>query len=61
MTVASGVIAMTELERKLFRAIRLQQGDTSEDTFLMYDFQKGSAFDPTSILHKGKQPWRKTP
>ncbi len=61
MTVASGVIALTELERKLFRAIRLQQGNTSEDTFLMYDFQKGSAFDPTSILHKGKQPWRIPP
>jgi len=58
MTVASGVIALTELERKLFRAIRLQQGNTREDTFLMYDFQKGSAFDPTSILHKGKQPWK---
>ena len=58
MTVASGVIAMTELERKLYRAIRLLQGNTREDTFLMYDFQKGSAFDPTSILNKGKQPWK---
>jgi conjugal transfer pilus assembly protein TraF len=58
MTVASGVIAMTELERKLYRAIRLLQGNTQEDTFLMYDFQKGSAFDPTSILNKGKQPWK---
>jgi conjugal transfer pilus assembly protein TraF len=61
MRVASGVIALTELERKLFRAIRLQQGNTREDTFLMYDFQKGSAFDPTSILDKGKQPWRIPP
>ncbi|KJR98810.1 MAG: hypothetical protein VR65_19600 [Desulfobulbaceae bacterium BRH_c16a] len=58
MPVASGVIAMTELERKLYRAIRLLQGNTREDTFLMYDFQKGSAFDPTSILNKGEQPWK---
>jgi conjugal transfer pilus assembly protein TraF len=59
MTVATGVIAMTELERKLYRAIRYLQGDTKNDNFLMYDFQKGSTLDPTSILNKGKQPWIK--
>lgn len=58
LSVANGVIAMTELERKLYRAIRLLQGNTEGDTFLLYDFQKGSAFDPTSILDKGKQPWK---
>ncbi len=58
MTVTSGVIALTELERKLYRTIRYLQGNTQGDNFLMYDFQKGSAFDPTSILNKGKQPWR---
>ena len=58
LNVANGVVAMTELERKLYRAIRLLQGNTEEETFLMYDFQKGSAFDPTSILGKGKQPWK---
>jgi len=59
MTVATGVIAMTELERKLYRAIRYLKGDTKNDNFLMYDFQKGSTLDPTSILNKGKQPWVK--
>jgi conjugal transfer pilus assembly protein TraF len=58
MTVTSGVIALSELERKLYRAIRYLQGNIRGDTFLMYDFQKGSAFDPTSILDKGKQPWK---
>ena len=57
MTVATGVIALTELERKLYRAIRYLQGATKNDNFLMYDFQKGSALDPTSILNQGKQPW----
>jgi len=61
MTVTSGVIALSELERKLYRAIRYMQGNTQEDTFLMYDFQKGSAFDPTSILEKGGQPWKLMP
>ena len=60
MTVTSGVIALSELERKLYRAIRYLQGNTQGDTFLMYDFQKGSAFDPASILEKGRQPWRIT-
>ncbi|MCK5232289.1 MAG: conjugal transfer protein TraF, partial [Desulfobulbaceae bacterium] len=60
MTVTTGVIALSELERKLYRAIRYLQGDTRGDNFLMYDFQKGGAFDPTSILNKGKQPWAKT-
>jgi len=57
MTVTTGVIALTELERKLYRAIRYLQGATKNDNFLMYDFQKGSALDPTSILNQGKQPW----
>ncbi len=58
MTVTSGVIALSELERKLYRAIRYLQGNIQGDTFLMYDFQKGSAFDPASILDKGSQPWK---
>ena len=58
MTITSGVIALSELERKLYRAIRYLQGNTKGDNFLMYDFQKGSAFDPASILDKGRQPWK---
>ena len=60
MTVSSGVIALSELERKLYRAIRYLQGNTGQDNFLIYDFQKGSALDPTSILRRGKQPWKDT-
>jgi conjugal transfer pilus assembly protein TraF len=58
MPVSVGVIALSELERKLYRAIRHLQGNTGGDNFLMYDFQRGSALDPTSILNKGKQPWK---
>ena len=58
MTVTSGVIALSELERKLYRSIRYLQGNIQGDNFLMYDFQKGSAFDPASILEKGRQPWK---
>ncbi len=57
MTVSVGVVALSELERKLYRAIRYLKGDTRDDNFLMYDFQKGSAFDATSILNKESKPW----
>ena len=57
MLVATGVIALSELERKLYRAIRYLQGDTKEDNFLMYNCEKNSPFDPRSILNKGRQPW----
>ena len=60
MTVSTGVITMSELERKLYRAIRYLKGNTGQKDFLMYDFQKDSPLDPESILNKGKQPWKKT-
>jgi len=59
MTVSVGVVTLTELERKLYRAIRYLQGETRDDNFLMYEFQKGSAFDAISILNnEGKLPWQ---
>ena len=59
MMISVGVVALTELERKLYRAIRYLTGETQDNNFLMYDYQKGSAFDATSILNKeSKQPWQ---
>jgi len=60
MPVATGVITLSELERKLYQAIRYLRGETSMDSFMTYDFQKGGAFDPASILGK-KQPWKDSP
>lgn len=60
MTVSVGVVTLTELERKLYRAIRYLKGETRDENFLMYDFQKDSAFDPTSIFSKkDEQPWQR--
>lgn len=59
MTVSVGVVTLSELERQLHRAIRYLAGETRDDNFLMYDFEGGSAFDPTSILDKGDpKPWQ---
>ena len=60
MPVATGVITLSELERKLYQAIRYLRGETSMDSFMTYEFQKGGAFDPASILGK-KQPWKDMP
>jgi len=60
LTVSTGVITLSELERKLYRSIRSLQGNTQGDHFLMYDFERDTPLDPTSILKKGRQPWIKT-
>lgn len=57
MPVSIGVVALSELERKLYQAIRYLNGSTTMDSFQTYDFQKGGALDPDSILEKTAQPW----
>ncbi|GAB6194226.1 conjugal transfer protein TraF [Desulfocastanea catecholica] len=59
MPISVGVVALSELERKLYQAIRYLGGDTNIDTFQTYDYQKGGAFDPGAILEIEEQPWRK--
>ena len=57
MTVSSGVVALSTLERNLFRSIRYMNGDTGKDNYFLFDYEKGSPKDPSSILNKGPQPW----
>jgi conjugal transfer pilus assembly protein TraF len=59
MPISVGVVALSELERKLYQAIRYLGGDTNIDTFQTYDYQKGGALDPGAILEIEEQPWRK--
>jgi conjugal transfer pilus assembly protein TraF len=58
MPVSVGVVAQSELERKLYQAIRYLNGETNIETFQTYDYQKGGALDPGSILETEEQPWR---
>ncbi len=55
MKVATGVVALSELERKLYRAIRIVGGKSSASDFLMYDFQRGSGLDPEAILPREEE------
>ena len=57
MPIANGVATLPEIERNLYQAIRSMRGDTAMESFTTYDFQKGSALDPTSIL-KIQTPWQ---
>lgn len=51
--VASGVVALEELERRLYRSIRLLSGQITPQEYSIYDFQKGGGFDSEAILDKG--------
>lgn len=58
MPISVGVVALSEMERKLYQAIRYMGGETNIDTFQTYDYQKGGALDPGAILETEQQPWR---
>lgn len=58
MPISVGVVALSEMERKLYQAIRYMGGETNVDTFQTYDYQKGGALDPGAILETEEQPWR---
>ena len=51
--VASGVVALDELEQTLYRSIRLLNGQITPEEYSVYDFQKGGGLDPAAILNKG--------
>ncbi len=51
--VASGVVALDELERRLYRSIRLLNGTITPQEYSVYDFQKGGGLDPEAILQRG--------
>lgn len=50
--VASGVVALEDLEQRLYRSIRLLHGEITPQSYSVYDFQKGGGLDPESILQK---------
>jgi len=58
MPVSVGVVSQSELERKLYQAIRYLGGETNIDTFQTYDYQKGGALDTGAILENEDQPWK---
>ena len=54
MPVSVGVIAVDELEKRLYYAIQYMSGRRKPQQFFLYDFQKGSGADPLANLEKAK-------
>lgn len=55
LPAAVGVVSLDTLEDRLFRGVRLLGGEITPQEYAMYDFQRGGAMDPQSIL---RQPAR---
>ena len=54
LIVSSGVISLPDMEERIYRGVRLLQGETSVENYSTYDYQKGGVLDPKSIF-KNKQ------
>ena len=50
LIVSSGVISLPDMEERIYRGIRLLEGETSVENYSTYDYQKGGALDPRSIF-----------
>jgi len=50
LIVSSGVVSLPEIEERIYRGVRLLEGETSVENYSTYDYQKGGALDPQSIF-----------
>ncbi len=50
LPVALGVLSLYDIERNVMRGIRLLRGETTPEEYNLYEYQRGSAYDPESIL-----------
>jgi conjugal transfer pilus assembly protein TraF len=62
--ISAGLISLSDMERKIYRGIRLLTGEIRPEEYSLYEFQRGGVFDPTAPL-KSKLlkalPFRPTP
>ncbi len=52
LIVSSGVISLPDMEERIYRGIRLLEGETNVENYSTYDYQKGGVLDPQSIFIK---------
>ena len=50
MPVSIGVVALTDMEERLYRGIRVLGKEITPEEFSMYEFQRGGGFDPAETL-----------
>jgi conjugal transfer pilus assembly protein TraF len=51
--VSIGVSTLPEIEERVYHGIRLLSGETSPESFSMYDFQRGGKLDPSGYTRSG--------
>lgn len=50
MPISIGVVALTDMEERLYRGIRVLGKEITPEEFSMYEFQRGGGFDPSEPL-----------
>ena len=50
LIVSSGVVSLPDMEERIYRGVRLLDGETSVENYSTYDYQKGGVLDPKSIF-----------
>ena len=50
LIVSSGVVSLPDIEERIYRGVRLLEGETTVDSYSTYDYQKGGVRDPKSIF-----------
>ena len=52
---AVGVVSVEALEDRLYRGVRLLNGEITPQEYALYDYQRGGPMDPQSILRQPQQ------
>jgi len=55
MPVSAGVTSLGDIERALYRGVRLLSGDMGSEQYGVYDFEKGGPLDPAAQPRRGKK------
>ncbi|PKN69021.1 MAG: conjugal transfer protein TraF [Deltaproteobacteria bacterium HGW-Deltaproteobacteria-12] len=50
LIVSSGVVSLPDMEERIYRGVRLLEGETNVENYSTYDYQKGGVLDPPSIF-----------
>lgn len=52
LPISYGVIALDELEARVFNGVRLLEGETTPEQYGVREYERGGAFDPTAPLNR---------
>lgn len=52
ISASVGVVSLAALEDRLFRGVRLLNNEITPQEYALYDYQRGGAMDPQSILNQ---------